>query len=64
MARAIDWTRYEQLKAQGHSEREIARALEIPRTTLPRALQRRERPPSTTPRVTVHGRPSLVHPPR
>lgn len=75
MARAIDWTRYDQLKAQGHSEREIARALEIPRTTLQRALQRHERPPSTIhdtardrprstvprPPPTVDHAPSTVH---
>jgi hypothetical protein len=49
MARAIDWTRYDRLKAQGHSEREIAGALDIPRTTLRRELQKREGPPSTLP---------------
>jgi hypothetical protein len=46
MARAIDWARYDQLKAQGHSEREIAGALDIPRTTLRRALQKRQGPPA------------------
>jgi hypothetical protein len=66
MARAIDWIRYDALKAEGHSEREMARALEIPRTTLQRALQRRERPPSTV-HDTADDRPrstSRVHPPR
>ena len=47
MARAIDWTQFDALKAQGHSEREIADALGIPRTTLRRELQKREGPPST-----------------
>jgi hypothetical protein len=41
MARAIDWARYDRLKAQGRSEREIADALAIPRTTLRRELEKR-----------------------
>lgn len=39
MARAIDWTRYDELKAQGHSECEIAGALR-------RELQKRQGPPA------------------
>ena len=39
MARAIDWARYDRLKAQGRSERDIADALGMPRTTLRRALE-------------------------
>jgi hypothetical protein len=46
MARAIDWARYDRLKAQGHSERDIAGALDIPRTTLRRALEQRQGPPA------------------
>ena len=46
MARAIDWTRYDRLKAQGHSERDIADALGIPRTTLRRAIEKRQGPPA------------------
>jgi hypothetical protein len=46
MARAIDWARYDQLKAQGHSERDIAGALDIPRTTLRRELEKREAQPT------------------
>jgi Homeodomain-like domain len=42
MARAIDWARYDQLTAQGHSEQEIAGALDIPRTTFWRQRQRRQ----------------------
>ena len=38
MGRAINWARYDWLKAQGHSERNIAGALGIPRTTLRRAI--------------------------
>ena len=46
MARATDWARYDRLKAQGYSEREIAGALGMPRTTLRRALQQRQGPPA------------------
>jgi hypothetical protein len=42
MARAMNWTRYDRLKGQGHSERDIADALGIPRTTLRRALAQRQ----------------------
>jgi hypothetical protein len=38
MTQAIDRTRYEQLKAQGLSERKIADQLQIPRSTLCREL--------------------------
>jgi hypothetical protein len=46
MARANDWARYARLKAQGHSEREIAGALAIPRTTLRRELEKRAAEPT------------------
>src|SRR5262249_38839582 len=46
MARAIDWRRYDRLKAQGQSERDIADALGIPRTTLRRALEKRAAEPT------------------
>jgi hypothetical protein len=46
MARAMNWARYDQLKAQGHSERDIADALGIPRTTLRRAIEQRQGPPA------------------
>jgi hypothetical protein len=42
MVRVINWARYDRLKAQGHSERDIAGALGIPRTTLRRALEKRQ----------------------
>jgi hypothetical protein len=48
MARAIDWARYDRLKAQGRSERDIADALNIPRTTLRRELEKRATEPTTT----------------
>ena len=60
MARAIDWARYDRLKAQGHSERAIADALGMSRTTLRRALQKREGPPSTVDRRRAHVAPSTV----
>jgi hypothetical protein len=60
MARAINWARYDRLKAQGHSERDIAGALGIPRTTLRRELQKREGPPSTVDRGRAHVSPSTV----
>src|SRR5262249_39224827 len=46
MARAINWARYDRLKAQGRSERDIADALGIPRTTLRRAIEQRQGPPA------------------
>ena len=46
MARAINWARYDRPKAQGHSEREIAEALNIPRTTLRREIEKREAQPT------------------
>jgi transposase len=46
MVRAINWARYDRLKAQGHSERDIANALDIPRTTLRRELAKRQGPPA------------------
>jgi hypothetical protein len=46
MARAIDWSQYDALKAQGLSERAIARELGIPWTTFYREKQKREGPPS------------------
>jgi hypothetical protein len=42
MVRAINWSRYDRLTAQGRSERDIADALGIPRTTLRRALEQRQ----------------------
>jgi hypothetical protein len=66
MARAtIDWARYDQLKAQGHSEREIADALGIPRTTLRRELEKRAAEPTQahpgTP-ATDHAQDTRAHP--
>jgi hypothetical protein len=46
MARAMNWARYDRLKAQGHSERDIAGALGIPRTTLRREIEKREAQPT------------------
>src|SRR5262249_3789750 len=46
MARAINWARYDRLKGQGRSERDIAGALGIPRTTLRRAIEQRQGPPA------------------
>jgi hypothetical protein len=46
MARAINWTRYDRLKAQGLTERAIARELDIPWTSFWRELQRREAQPA------------------
>jgi len=43
MARAIDWARYDQLKAQGHSERDIAGALGFPRTSIDSSAAPRHR---------------------
>src|SRR5437867_831677 len=40
MARAINWTHYDQLKAQGLGDREIARQWEIPWSTFHREKQR------------------------
>jgi len=42
MARAIDWTHYDQLKAQGLADREIARQWGIPWGTFHREKQKRE----------------------
>jgi Homeodomain-like domain len=55
MARAINWARYDRLTAQGHSERDIAAALGIPRTTLRRAIEQRQGPPAP---VQTPGQPS------
>jgi hypothetical protein len=41
-ARDIDWRRYDQLKAQGHSGRQIAQALGVAESTLRGALKRRQ----------------------
>ena len=46
MARAIDWARVDALKAQGLSERAIARELGIPWTTFYRAQRQRQGPPA------------------
>src|SRR5215831_17566074 len=46
MARGVNWTRYDRLKAQGRSERDIADALGIPRTTLRRAIEQRAAEPT------------------
>jgi DNA-binding CsgD family transcriptional regulator len=53
MARAMNWARYDRLTAQGHSERDIADALGIPRTTLRRAIATRQ----GLPRRAESGRP-------
>jgi hypothetical protein len=42
MARAIDWTQYDQLKAQGLADREIARQWGIPWGTFHREKHKRE----------------------
>ena len=60
IARAIDWTRYDTLKAQGLADREIARQWGIPWGTFPREKQKREASlpvqtppvPHQTPRVS------------
>jgi hypothetical protein len=49
MARAIDWTHYDQLKAQGLADREIARQWEIPWSTVHREKQTREPTDVTAP---------------
>jgi hypothetical protein len=66
MARAtIDWARYDRLKAQGHSERDIAGALGIPRTTLRREIKKREAQPTEahpgTP-AADHAQDTTAHP--
>src|SRR5919197_4966230 len=65
MARAMNWTRYDRLKAQGHSERDIADALGIPRTTLRRAIEKRAAEPTHahpgTP-AADHARHTEAHP--
>ena len=54
MARAIDWTHYDQLKAQGLGDREIARQWEIPWSTFHREKQKRyTQDHSGTPEHTV-----------
>jgi hypothetical protein len=46
IARAIDWTRYDTLKAQGLADREIARRWDIPWGAFHREKQKREGPPA------------------
>jgi hypothetical protein len=46
MVRAIDWTHYDTLKAQGLADREIARRWSIPWGTFHREKQKREGPPA------------------
>jgi hypothetical protein len=55
MAPAIDWTHYDQLKAQGLADREIARRWGIPWGTFHREKQKARG-------STVHGRRYTVHP--
>jgi hypothetical protein len=62
MARAIDWARYDRLKAQGRSERDIADALAIPRTTLRRELEKRAAEPTQAHPGTPPSQPTPVHP--
>jgi hypothetical protein len=65
MARAINWARYDRLKAQGHSERDIADAMRIPRTTLRREIEKRETQPTRVHPGTPQRRdrqPTRVHP--
>ena len=57
MARAIDWQAYDQLRAQGLADREIARQWGIPWSTFHREKAKREaslpvRTPAQTPRVS------------
>jgi hypothetical protein len=49
MARAIDWTQYDTLKAQGLADREIARQWGIPWGTFHREKQKREGADLTSP---------------
>ena len=53
MARAIDWTHNDQLKAQGLGDREIARPWEIPWSTFHREKQRYTQDHSGTPEHTM-----------
>lgn len=62
MARAIDWRRVERLKAQGRSDRAIARELDIPWTTFHREMKQRDRPPSAVHPPPGERVPSTVHP--
>jgi IS30 family transposase len=43
-ARDIDWPRYDQLKAQGRSGRQIAQDMGVAESTLRGALKRRQTP--------------------
>jgi hypothetical protein len=58
MARAIDWQQYDQLKAQGLSERAIARELGIPWTTFYRETKKRESLPAHEPTAVHRGTPT------
>jgi hypothetical protein len=51
MARAIDWTHYDILKAQGLPDREIARQWGIPWGTFHRGKQKRDGPPAPVQRT-------------
>jgi len=59
MARAIDWTQYDTLKAQGLADREIARQWEIPWSMFCWEKQRGKGHP-----LTVDLLYTSVHPPR
>jgi hypothetical protein len=60
MARAIDWTHYDALKAQGLADREIARQWGIPWTTFHRGKQRYTADHSSIP--AIRPRNTRAHP--
>ncbi len=60
IARAIDWTRYDTLKAQGLPDRDIARQWGIPWGTFHREKQKREGADLTSPEVQE--KPTTAHP--
>jgi hypothetical protein len=63
MARAIDWSHYDQLKAQGLADRVIARQWGIPWGTFHRAKQQRKSgPPAHSRTPTNRQRHTQVHP--
>jgi hypothetical protein len=62
IARAIDWTHYDRLKAQGLADREIARQWGIPWGTFHRERQKREGVPAPV-QNRADPSPELMHPP-
>jgi hypothetical protein len=58
MARAIDWSHYDRLKAQGLADREIARRWEIPWSTFHRETKKRESLPAHEPTAVHRGTPT------